>query len=119
MKLTKYFIAVVFFITSIGMFTSGNILDESFLLVAMFFILASIMYLGFFTLRHDVASALVFSLISLYIWVAYPFKLMVAVNDPGVLWVSKMLFDTKMFEEEIASSFTVVFPALVFLLLGL
>ena len=101
------------------MFTSGKILDESFLLVAMFFILASIIYLGFFTLRHDVASALVFSLISLYIWVAFPFKLMVAVNDPGVLWVSKMLFDTKMFEEEIASSFIVVFPALVFLLLGL
>lgn len=118
-QLAKYFIAGMFFITTVGMFAAEKVSVESFSLVVMFFILSSIIYVGFFALRDDLPNALVFSLLSLYVWMAFPFKLMIAVNDPGSLWVSQILFDPKVVSEEIVDSFFVVFPALVFLLLGL
>lgn len=118
-QLTKYFIAVVFLVSVVGIFTADKVLVEILPLVVMFFILVSINYIGFFALKNDLVGSLVFSLLSLYIWVAFPFKLIIAMNYPEALWVSKILFDSKVVEQEIADSFLIVFPALPVLLLGM
>lgn len=118
-QLTKYFIAVVFVITAGGMFVPDKVAGEAYLAIVMFFILALTMYVGLYSLRNNTVGSLIFSLLSLYIWVAYPFKLMIAVNYPESLWISEGLVDYKIVGEEIVGSFNVVFPSLMFLLLGL
>ena len=118
-KLTKYFILVMLVIASGGMFAPDKIADETFLVIAMFFILAVTMYVGLLALRNDTVGSLIFSLLSGYILVAYPFKLMIAVNYPEALWVSGGIGGSEVLREEIAGSFITVFPSLVFLLLGL
>jgi len=118
-KLTKYFIAVMLVVTIGGMFTPHKVAGEVYLVIAMFFILALTMYAGLFSLRSDNVGSLIFSLLSLYIWVAYPFKLMIAVNYPESLWISEGLVNSNVVADEITSSFITVFPSLLFLLLGL
>jgi len=116
---TKYFIASVFVITVVGMFTTEKSVSESFVLIATFLVLAVINYIGFYVLRNDVSGSLVFALLCLYIWVAFPLKLMVAVNDPAALWISKNIVDPDMVKAEIAGSYLSLFPALAFLFIGL
>lgn len=117
-QLTKYFIALMFVITAGGMFAPDKVADEAYLVIMMFFILALTMYAGLFALKNDTVGSLIFSLLSLYLWVAFPFKLMIALNYPESLWISKGLVDPEVVSEEIAGSFITVLPSLVFFLLG-
>jgi len=118
-QLTKYFIAVVLVVTAGGMFAPDKVTDDAYIVIAMFFVLALTIYLGLFALRNDTVGSLIFSLLSLYIWVAYPFKLMIAVNYPESMWISEGLVDSKAVAEEIAGSFITVFPSLLFFLMSL
>ncbi|MFK5892765.1 MAG: hypothetical protein QM504_06060 [Pseudomonadota bacterium] len=118
-QITKYFVAIVFVVSALGMFFTDQPLNEAPVLIAMFCMLAVISYAGLFVLRNDSSGSLVFSLLCLYVWVAFPFKLMLAINAPEALWIAKLLMDPKVIRNEIAGSFVTVFPALFFLLLGL
>jgi len=118
-QLTKYFIAAALIITVGGMFAPNKVADDSYLVIVMFMVMAITMYSGFFALKNDNVSSLIFSLLSLYVWVAYPFKLMIALNYPASLWISEGLVDPNMVAEEIAGSFITVFPSLFCFLLGL
>jgi len=118
-QLTKYFIAAVLVVTVGGMFVPHKIVDDSFLAIVMYIVLAFTMYSGLYILKNDNVSSLIFSLLSLYIWIAYPFKLMIALNFPESLWISKGLVESKVVAQEIAGSFITVFPSLFLLLIGL
>lgn len=117
--LTKYFIAVIFVVTSIGMLTPDNVTSEAYVVIMLLFVLALTMYAGLYTLRNDAVESLVFSLLSVYFWVSYPLKLTVAVHNPEALWISGGLVDPKTISDEIMGSFITVLPSIVCLLLAL
>jgi len=117
-KLTKIFIILIFSISVIGLFTADGGLSESFTLSILFFLLAANNYVGFIFLKRDIAVSLIFSLFCVYVWLAFPLKLVLALNDPLTLWVSHSFFSPDDVRAEIAGSFITLFPGLFFLFIG-
>lgn len=118
-QLTKIFVSIMLLVTVIGTFTTDNALNESFILSVVFVLLAANNYIGFYVLRNDIAMSLIFALFCVYVWIAFPLKLILAVNDPMTLWVSHSFFDPETVRKEIAGSFLSLMPGLFFFFLGL
>ncbi|MFK5950445.1 MAG: hypothetical protein QM500_16950 [Methylococcales bacterium] len=116
--LTKLFVAVIFLSSMLGVFLADNVTSDGFLAVTLFAILLLSNYLGFVLLRKDIPVLLIFSLFCVYVWLAFPFKLMLALYDPMTLWVSHSFFAPQEVSKEIAGAFIALFPGLLFLFVG-
>jgi len=80
--------------------------------------MAAVNYIGLYIIRNDIAASLLYSLLSVYIWVAFSLKLMVTINYPESMWISNILFDAKTVEKDIVGAFISVYPGLLALFIG-
>jgi len=117
--LTKFFVASLFVISTLGVFLADEVSNDAFMLVSLFSVLLVTNYLGFFILKNDIPILLIFSLFCVYVWLAFPLKLMLALYDPMTLWVSHSFFTPKEVTAEIAGAFIALSPGLIFLFIGL
>lgn len=103
----------------IGALLSSITGNEKILLLAIYFSLTATAFAGFHFLRHRDAGLLIFTLMTIYIWIAYPIKLTMAILDPMTLWVSYEIFPPDVVQREISSSFVIIAPGLLALSWGI
>ena len=102
----------------LGILTSGMPSEDQTILSGAITVLASIILIGQFLLRHNHAAFVMFAVLSIYIWIAYPLKVILVIHDPMSSWVSHQLFQANIVQKEIAGAFYTVIPGLVALFLG-
>jgi hypothetical protein len=116
--LAKVFNALALAISMCGIITAEIAADDQVLLAMMVSILALLVMSGFTILRQNKSASLIFALLSIYIWVAYPIKLVVMINDPMSSWVSYQFFHPRVVQQEISGAFYTVFPGIIALFVG-
>ncbi|BFU91058.1 MAG: hypothetical protein NTAFB01_22450 [Nitrospira sp.] len=79
---------------------------------------AAVILVGQFVLRHNGAASIIFAVLSAYIWIAYPLKVILLIHDPMSSWVSHQLFEANIVRREISDAFYTVIPGIVALFLG-
>lgn len=116
--LTKLFVAIALFFSVVGIFIAGIPLMESMTLSLMFIVLAFTNFYGFYALKSDKPALLIFILLCLYVWIAFPLKLMFVVADPTISWLSYSFFAPDVIKKELPNAFVRVFPGLLLLFVG-
>jgi hypothetical protein len=77
----------------IGIFMSDRSYEDQLTLLVLMTVFALIIGGGQFHLRHNNAASLMFAVLSVYVWIAYPLKVILMIHDPMASWVSHQLFD--------------------------
>jgi hypothetical protein len=116
--LAKLFTALALVGSMFGIFTADISADDQVILTLMVSVLALLIFVGFILLRHNKSASLILALLSIYIWVAYPIKLILMIHDPMSSWVSYYFFQAKTVQNEISGAFYTVFPGIIALFLG-
>ncbi|MCP5078880.1 MAG: hypothetical protein GY951_12600 [Psychromonas sp.] len=117
--LARLFVAFALFGSLIGIATAQIDSYDKIVLLLVFMIFAAINYLGISLIGRRNNSVIIFSLVMVYLWLAYLFKLVMTINKPELLWVSNHFFHENEVLNTITASFLTVYPGLISLLLGL
>ncbi len=117
-SVTRIFIIAALLISIAGTLTADIRASNKFMLLPMYLALATCGFIGLFWLRHKKTELLIFSLLTAYIWAAYPLKLVLTINDPTTLWASGSFFPASLIQKEISGSFFTITPGLIALFLG-
>jgi len=102
----------------IGIIMSDQSYEDQLTLFALITIFALIVGGGQFLLRHNNAASLMFAVLSVYVWIAYPLKVILMIHDPMASWVSHQLFDVNSVRREIVGAFYTVIPGIIALFVG-
>lgn len=116
--LAQAFNAIALIGAILGVVTSGAPLEDQTLLSVTITAFASIIFIGQFFLRRDNAAFVMFTVLSIYIWIAYPLKVILVIHDPMSSWVSHQLFQANIVKKEIPDAFYTVIPGIIALFLG-
>ena len=116
--LAKIFTALALVGSSVGFLTADISGDDQVILTLMVSVLALLIFVGFTILRQNKSASLILALLSIYIWVAYPIKLILMIHDPMSSWVSYYFFQEKIVQNEISGAFYTVFPGIIALFVG-
>lgn len=118
LALARMVLAISLISSIAGMLIADIDLVDKMAISILFSVLASSIYYGFHVLKNDKSNILIFIILSAYMWIAFPFKLMLAVNNPLTTWITEMFFSHITIRNEIASSFINVFPGILMLFMG-
>jgi hypothetical protein len=99
------------------MTTKGSSEDQTILSIVVTFY-ASVILIGQFLLRRNRVAFIMFTVLSVYVWIAYPLKVVVLLHDPMSSWVSHQLFEANVVQREISDAFYTVVPGIIALFLG-
>lgn len=102
----------------VGIIMSDRSSEDQLTLLVLITIFALIIGGGQFLLRHNNAASLMFAVLSVYVWIAYPLKVILMIHDPMASWVSHQLFDGNTVRREIVGAFYTVIPGIIALFLG-
>lgn len=102
----------------LGVLTSGVPSEDQTILSVTITVFASMILIGQFLLRRNDAAFVMFAVLSIYIWIAYPLKVILVIHDPMSSWVSHQLFHANIVQREIIDAFYTVIPGLVALFFG-
>lgn len=102
----------------LGIIMSDQSYEDQLMLLVLITIFALIIGGGQFLLRHNNAASLMFAVLSVYVWIAYPLKVILMIHDPMASWVSHQLFDVNSVRREIVGAFYTVIPGIFALFLG-
>lgn len=116
--LSKLFVSIALVVSVVGLSISDLSFMERVTILLMFLFLAVSNFLGFYILKNDRPALLIFVLFCVYVWVAFPFKLVLAINDPMTTWLSYSFFEPGTVQRELPDAFISVFPGLVGLFAG-
>lgn len=116
--LSKLFVAVALFFSIVGIFIADIPLVEGVTISIMFILLALSHFYGFYALKNDKPVLLIFMIFCLYVWIAFPIKLMLAVYDPMTTWLSYSFFSPATVKNDLPGAFMNIFPGLLLLFTG-
>lgn len=116
--LAKIFTALALVGSIFGILTADIPADDQAILTLMVSLLALLVFVGFTLLQHNKSASLIFALLSTYLWVAYPIKLILMIHDPMSSWVSQYFFQAQVVQNEITGAFYTVFPGIIALFVG-
>jgi len=101
-----------------GIMTSKGSSEDQTILSVIVTLYASVILIGQFLLRRNSDAFIMFAVLSVYVWIAYPLKVVVLLHDPMSSWVSHQLFEANVVQREISDAFYTVVPGIIALFLG-
>lgn len=116
--LAKVFTALALAGSIVGILTADISFFDQAILTLMVSVLALLIFVGFTFLRDNKSASLILALLNIYIWVAYPIKLILMIHDPMSSWVSYEFFQARIVQNEISGAFYTVFPGIIALFVG-
>lgn len=117
-SLSKLFVFFALFFSIVGIFIVDIPLIEGVTLSIMFLLLALSNFYGFYALKNDKPVLLIFLLFCLYVWIAFPIKLILTVYDPMTTWLSYSFFSPDTVKKNLPGAFINIFPGLLLLFAG-
>jgi len=102
----------------VGILASDRSSEDQTILSVAVTAFASVTLIGQFLLRYNSVASIIFTVLSMYIWIAYPLKVILLIHDPMSSWVSHQLFEANIVRREISDAFYTVIPGIIALFLG-
>ncbi len=117
-SIAQAFNAIALVIALVGIMTSKGSSEDQTILSIVVTTYASVILIGQFLLRRNDVASMIFTVLSIYVWIAYPLKVVLLLHDPMSSWVSHQLFDANVVQREVSDAFYTVIPGIIALFLG-
>lgn len=117
-SIAQAFNAIALVSALVGIMTSNGSSEDQTILSVVVTLYASVILIGQFLLRRNSVAFIMFAVLSVYVWIAYPLKVVVLLHDPMASWVSHQLFEANVVQREISDAFYTVVPGIIALFLG-
>lgn len=117
-SIAQSFNAIALVSALVGIMTSKGSSEDQTILSVVVTLYASVILIGQFLLRRNSVAFIIFAVLSVYVWIAYPLKVVVLLHDPMASWVSHQLFEANVVQREISDAFYTVVPGIIALFFG-